>query len=165
MARESKLALKAFQTQASDAFSNHLRVLVAQQTAPFAVFCVYIHETTYTELTATLPDIHANHLPLCWHAAVKAAIAAGTSASQHLIDDNHNHIAILVNPCTYEKSDELARLVRTRLLQDYPALRPSLSIAQADSRNINIEHFLAELCTNLNANIEASSSSIKVKRY
>jgi len=156
-------AQDAHGSQGSETFRKNLYQQVARQTAPYALLCLYIDSSN----GGAINDENTTNTPIDWHKQVANAIGYGTSASMEMVvdHDNDHHIAIIVSPCSLSKSDELARLIRTQLLQSYPAHRLSLGAAQIVNREVDIESLLNELRTALSANIQAGSSSIQIKQY
>jgi len=141
------------------AFMEALTLTVKKQSAPYAIICVFgppnSESTTHSDNTKNDERL----------LIIKNALALTTDSSYELLSDDQSHIAIVINPSSISRTNQLTRVIRYHFMRAYPAILLSIAAAQVDDNKKNIDVLLAELYKELNRNIKDATSRIRVEHY
>lgn len=132
---------------------------VKRQKTPYTILCIYMPAANQTDGPGSNDEyIH-------WHKTVLAAAKSGTNSTCELFSEHPNQLTVLVGSSSYTAAGQVSRLIRNRLLKDFPSARPNLAAVHVDSDRADAELMFTRLCDNLKRNVTSKSTRVEIKRY
>jgi len=135
-----------------DEFRRALEHTISSANAPYCVFYVFMEEDQQDKNTQ-------------WENSITAAMATVSNEICCLAANGPEHLAAVIAPCSIAEATLIARLMRNRLLHDYPKARPKIVAAQTSTNNVDLAKLLTSLSAELDDKIKDNSSQIHVKRH